>query len=212
MSFLFSTDGILYRIFTWIYLFLRLTGLCALASLPVITIPASLAAMFAVARYSLDKEEPTPSLWVVFWNAFRKHFRQSLVVGGGGSVVGFFLVMDLILVYHLKSQVVPWILFAIAIVGIAYVSTSLYVLPVMIRADLRTSTLIATAMKVAIYKPQLTIFNLVILFGVWFIGGHFPSLFLLFGIPVAVYTTSWITTLKMKSSQDTLSSDIEEFS
>lgn len=199
MSSLFSTEGLFYRASLWLYLFLRLTGLFLLSGLLVVTLPAGLAALFSVIQTALFDRQPPTLLRSAYWTAFRRHFGQSLIIGWSGAVVGLFLLTDLVLVYHLKSPLDTWIFLSILVVGIAYVSSSLYVFALLTRYSWSTKEILATALKLALFKPQLTIFNLVILYLVWVVGGYFPSLLFLFGMPIAVCVTSWIANMKIKA-------------
>jgi uncharacterized membrane protein YesL len=122
--------------------------------LPVVTIAPSTAAMFGVVRgWIRGKDVPTTG---EFFSHFRENFGRSLAVGLVWVLLGAVLAADFFLVGQMESFRRPLyvVFFAFALL---YVSTTVYLFPVMVNYELDWKGVIKNSFLFSIARPLTTL-------------------------------------------------------
>jgi uncharacterized membrane protein YesL len=124
------------------------------ACLPVVTIAPSTAAMFGVVRgWIRGKDVPTTR---EFFSLFRENFGLSLVVGLVWAVLGAVLAADFLLIGQMESFRRP--LYVVFLVfALLYVSTAVYLFPVMVNYELDWKGVIRNSLLFSIARPLTTL-------------------------------------------------------
>lgn len=208
---MFSIDGIIYRICTWIYNLVFLNFLFLISALPIVTIPPALAALFGVSRKLVYKEDPR--IFNLYWKLFAENFKQSLLSGLVFGLIGLFIIED----FHLLSQLNPKIhlilLPLLSVVGLVYLLTVLYLFPLMVHSYFTAKQLWIHAFKFGIYKVHLSLLNLIVIGGLLLISLRYTFLLVFFFSSLLAYTTYWFADIKFKrvwkaaSPEDSVESD-----
>lgn len=128
MSRLFSPDNPVMQFISKIFDLVVLNLIFILGCIPVVTIGASISALYYVSLKMVRGEDPY--IWQNFWKAFRQNFKQSTIVWLLSLLVFAFLGMDF---YIINSQ--DTTLFAVVRVGLWVVclflgSMFIYIFPV----------------------------------------------------------------------------------
>jgi uncharacterized membrane protein YesL len=124
------------------------------ASLPVVTIAPSTAAMFGVMRgWSRGKDVPTTR---EYFSLFRENFGRSLAVGLVWAVLGTVLAADFLLVGQMGSfrRLLYAVFFAF---GFLYASATVYLFPVMVNYELDWKGVIKDSFLFSIARPLATL-------------------------------------------------------
>jgi uncharacterized membrane protein YesL len=124
------------------------------ACLPVVTIAPSTAAMFGVVRgWIRGKDTPITR---EFFSLFRENFGQSLVVGLVWAVLGAVLAADFLLIGQMESfrRLLYVVFFVFALL---YVSTAVYLFPVMVNYELDWKGVIRNSLLFSIARPLTTL-------------------------------------------------------
>jgi uncharacterized membrane protein YesL len=193
---MFSYDGRLYRILTWVSNICLLSLLYLATCILVVTIPPATAALFGVVRKWVLKEDPP--MFSTFFSLFRENAGQSYIASLIFLLVGVFFAIDFYSVYKMKYSV-RWIFFdTLCGLALLYVVTLMYVFPLMVHTYSSTRQLITNGLKIAMFRPHLTLFNLFALFALSYICSRIPMLLLLLYPTAAAYVTFWCANQKFK--------------
>jgi uncharacterized membrane protein YesL len=122
--------------------------------LPVVTIPASTAAMFAVTRRWADGDEPR--LLSEFGSAFRRLFWRSSLVGVAWLAAGAVLCLDFVIIGHMQAGVRRPLWVLLAGLSVIYALTSANVGPMLTGRDVEWRRVVANAALVAAAQPLPT--------------------------------------------------------
>jgi uncharacterized membrane protein YesL len=124
------------------------------ASLPVITIAPSTAALFGVVRgWTRGKDVPTMG---EFFSLFRENFGRSLVVGLVWVLLGAMLAVDFLLVGQMGSFRRPLYVVFLAF-ALLYISATVYLFPVMVNYELDWKGVIKNSFLFSITRPLATL-------------------------------------------------------
>jgi uncharacterized membrane protein YesL len=124
------------------------------ASLPVVTIAPSTAAMFGVVRgWTRGKDVPTTG---EFFSLFRENLGRSLAVGLVWAVLGAVLAVDFLLVGQMESFRRPLYVVFFAF-GFLYASATVYLFPVMVNYELDWKGVIKNSFLFSIARPLATL-------------------------------------------------------
>ena len=124
------------------------------ASLPVITIAPSTAAMFGVVRgWTRGKDVPTTG---EFFSLFRENFGRSLAVGLVWVLLGAMLAVDFFLVGQMESFRRPLYVVFLAF-ALLYISATVYLFPVMVNYELDWKGVIKNSFLFSIARPLATL-------------------------------------------------------
>lgn len=192
---MFGTEGRLYRICTWIYYFALLNMIFLISCIPIITIYPATAALFGVVRQWRRGNEP--SIFNKYRILFAENFKQSLIVGTALTAVGLFLIADFYLLTRVQTGLNMFLFIGLGFVSILLFCSTVYIFPLMVNDYYSSKQLVITALKFALYKPHLTLFNLIAL-GLWLDISVRFTFFLAFFFPsVAAFITYWFAELKI---------------
>ena len=185
---------------TWIVDFFFMSLLLVVASLPIVTFPAAVAALFGVARrLYLDGNV---GVFFTFFKLFAGNFKQSMIAGGAVTALSILAVIDL-RVAHIANGSLHFaftsaILFVFLI--LAFITVNLF--PLMVHVQTTTWRLLVLSLKLSIYKIHLTVANLLLLFGAFLVAARFPVSLIFLYPGVAAYATYWFAHRKFQSIQE----------
>jgi uncharacterized membrane protein YesL len=124
------------------------------ASLPLVTIAPSTAAMFGVVRgWTRGKDVPTTG---EFFSLFRENFGRSLAVGLVWVLLGAMLAVDFLLVGQMESFRRPLYVVFLAF-ALLYISATVYLFPVMVNYELDWKGVIKNSFLFSIARPLATL-------------------------------------------------------
>lgn len=136
-------------------------------SLPVVTLPAALAALVAMARRS--QRGDCGRVAYVYLRYFRQNFAQATIVGWVMMILGIAIWTDT----RLLSRH-GWLEAGFILVAALYVMTLLQLFPLMVHMRMGNLRLMASAFKLVFIRGHLSVVGGVALCLLWWIGLHFP--------------------------------------
>jgi uncharacterized membrane protein YesL len=119
--------------------------------LPVVTVPASTAALFEVTRQRTGGDDVYP--WRSYVAAFRQYARPTLALGLGWAALGAVLAVDLAIVTRMRGSAGDVLVVALLAVLILYALVSAALLPVVVSFDAPPRDQLRTAVLVAVLSP-----------------------------------------------------------
>jgi uncharacterized membrane protein YesL len=177
----------------FIYKYITLNLLFLVFCIPIVTIPAAMAGLFAVSRKIVYEDEP--AIFSVFWMGFRQNLKQSSIVGLAILVLLVLFTIDFRVVHMAFGGVfmIAWdVLMLIAI------ATFIHVYPLMVHMNLTTRQLVLNALKLTMVKPLLTLCNIVLLLGFIYLSSIIPILFFTFFFSISATMTFWLVDKKYR--------------
>lgn len=191
---IFSLDGHLYRICMWMYNFMYLNILFILSCIPIITIFPAVAALFGVVRkWRITKEA---EVFKQFKEMFLENWKQSYLVGIVYTLIGLFLLVELLFLTRMMIPYKTIIHATLLLVSFLFALSFLSIYPLMVNMVLSFKQLCLNSLKVALYKIHLSIFCIIILSAWTFLSLRFSFLIFFFFFSVAAYLIYWIADLK----------------
>ncbi|MFT8322010.1 MAG: YesL family protein, partial [Bacillus sp. (in: firmicutes)] len=127
MSPLLSLNNPVIRILSRIVDLILLNCLFILFSLPIITIGASVTALYSV-TIKITKSEDS-HIWKNFITSFRKNFKQSTIIWLMALVLGCILLADFYFLDYLSGVLKVFFMFVTFLFGFIYLSILLFVFP-----------------------------------------------------------------------------------
>lgn len=191
---MFSMDGFLYRLCTWIYYFALLNVMFLVSCILVVTIPAASAALFGVIRKLIRGDEP--SLFREYRKQFVENFKQSLIIGVIMLVIGLFWAEDVRLTFLIHTPMGLYVRSALLLVGLLYFGTLLHVFPLMVHGYFTVKHLLVSAFKLSLYRYHLTLANVIAVVVLFVLSLRFSFLFVFFYFSLATYVTYWLVNRK----------------
>lgn len=194
---MFSTNGVLYAICTWIYRFMVMSVLGLLGCLLIVTAPSSVAATVGLARRLIRGDES--SMARQFFVLFSENFKQSMVGGWILFAFGGLLLLDRLLIFHLQSVERAMMSVLLYVVALFYVYILLNFFPLVVHTRLTHWPLFISAIKLSLYKPYLTLLNLLSLLAMLWLANRLPILLFLIYPGAAAYVTYSFAQRKFRS-------------
>lgn len=194
---MFAVDGIAYTVCRYVYNFLIMSALFLLTCIPIVTIPAGIAALCGVARE--QQRDDSQGLLRPFWRLFKENFVNATLSGWTLAAFGAFLSIDARLTDYVHSVIDLPITIALWFLLIAEISVSLHIFPLMVHVKSSYRDLFLSALKLSIYRVHLTVANLLVLVIAGAIAFHFSLTLLLLFPGVAAYVTYWFVNQKFRS-------------
>ncbi len=186
-----------FRVVEVLIRYVALNVLYLAACVPVVTIPAATAGLFAVARQTVRGREP--QVWPTFWLGFRENWGQSTLVGALTALVAVILWVDYRLVTAWRvipsGPLVLILFYAFMVFALA---TELSIFPMMVHMELKTRDVLLNAVKLTTRSPALTVINLLALGLLFYLCLHVPLLFAGFYFSVSATFTYWIAEKKFR--------------
>ena len=186
---MFSTEGFLYRICTWIYHFTLLNLLFLITCIPIITLFPALAAAFGVSRQWMKKNE-SPII-PTYFKLFRENFRQSMIIGIFMVIFGLLLYADFHIIIQIHSAIKIALYLFFCFMMVFYIAIILHVFPLMVNSYYSTKQLLVNALKYSLYKFHLTLLNMVCIYMIFLIALKFPVIFVFFFSSICIFLTYW---------------------
>lgn len=150
-----------------------------LFSLPVVTLPAATAALFATLA-PLSRGQQVEPL-AAFWRAFREHWRKSSIIGGIDLLVFGIIILNLSIFGRMDgnqpmmraSQILT------VFVGVAALMVNLYLWPLLISFRLTIRQLFDTAVRMAFGHALWSLLVLCIVGAMLWVSIQLPAMFLI---------------------------------
>jgi len=194
---MFSTNGLLYVICTWIYRLMIMSVLGLLGCLLIVTVPASVAATVGLARRLIRGDDS--SLVRQFFILFSENFKQSMVGGWILFVFGGLLLLDWLIILHLQSVERAVMSVLLYVIALLYAFILLNFFPLVVHTRLSHRQLLLSAIKLSLYKPYLTLLNLLSLLAMLWLANRLPILLFLIYPGAAAYVTYAFAQRKFRS-------------
>ncbi len=194
---MFSLDGPLYRVLTFVYRLMVMNLLYLVSCVFVVTIPAATAALFATVRKTVQQEEP--AIFRTYLRAMKENMFQSYVV--------FVLLLVVLAILWLDLRVVTVAHFALKDVSVVLLyivlfivfSTAMNIFPLMVHLNQSTKQLFTNALKLNFVKPYLTFANLIVQVAWFLIASRELILVVAFYFSVCAYITYFVAHLRFKA-------------
>lgn len=150
----------LFEFLTTLADFILLNVLFIITCIPIITIGASLSALYCVTMQEARKEHGY--IAKKYLKSFKQNFRQSTVIWCGISILGSIFLFNLIFWYNLKS-IIGTIVLLIMIVGTALLLLCfLYIYPLIARFQNSTKQTVINSVLIALQNPKFTVLLLLL--------------------------------------------------
>jgi uncharacterized membrane protein YesL len=194
---MFSIDGKLYRLCTWISNFAFLNLLFLISCIPVITIFPAAAALFAVVRQLVKNNEIT--IFKNYWLYFAKNFKQSFLIGIFSACIGLFLFVDFRIIDQMQPSLKSFLFSSLVAITIYFILFLLCVFPLMVNSYYTTKQLIVNAFTFSLYKPHLTLLTLIGFSAIVLASLKWTFLLVFFTCSFSAYLTYWFAERKFSS-------------
>lgn len=160
-------------------------------SLPVVTMGAATTAVFQFTLYQVRDEEGY--VWKSFFKAFRQNFRQATILWLGGLAVGTFLLADVYLCMHLRipGTLRMALLVGLGCIGLIYLLTMLYVLPLMACFQVSVKTAVRDSFVMAVGNLPVSLLILVI-YGIFTVLACYRPGAAVFCVGLAIFVSSYL--------------------
>jgi uncharacterized membrane protein YesL len=191
---MFKVDGLVHRVCTWIYRFSYLNLLFLVSCLPIVTIFPAAAALFGVVRQWVKKNDPP--VFTTYKLLFVENFKQSMIIGS--AVTGLYLLIfaDFYLISRMQIGMKDTLFIALVIISFFLFISVLYISPLMVNGYYSSKQLVKNAFQLAIYKPLITLINLLTIIGLIFISLRFSFFLVFFFFSVSAFITYWFSEKK----------------
>jgi uncharacterized membrane protein YesL len=175
MSDLFSQNGKVNKVFTFIYHILWANTLWLIFSIPLVTIGASTTALFYIMEKVARDEDV--DMFPDFKKSFKDNFKQSTLVWCIIFIIFLLVFMDIrnVHVYGAVSNIIHWILIFI-LLQLAIITT--YIFPIISRYEIKTKQLFFASFIIGNKHIPSTILCLGTFVGLMFLGSKLPGLVL----------------------------------
>ena len=196
---LFSMEGFAYHACVWVYNLALTSLLFVVLCLPVVTVPASAAALFGVSRRLLRDENPP--VFASFFRMFAENFWQSMACGWMLAAAGAFLAVDYRIAGIVHTAANPLVLGALWLATLVWLFVALHLFPLMVHMRMTILQLFASAFKLSLYRGHLTLANLAVLFVAFELSLRFSLTLFLFFPGAAALVTYWFADRKFRALQ-----------
>ena len=155
MNRLFNIDNPIMQFISKIFDLVMLNLIFVLSCIPVITVGASLSALYYVSLKILRGEDPY--IWRNFWKAFRQNFKQSTIVWVLYLLIIAFVGMDFYIINSQDTMLFAVIRICLWVVCAVLLSMFLYVFPIISHFVCTTKQVLKNAAFMAIGHLPYTI-------------------------------------------------------
>lgn len=169
MNQFFNPDNIVMQFLKKMSDLVILNLLFLISCIPVITIGASLSAMYYVNLKIIRGEDPY--IWRNYWKAFRENFKQSTVVWLVFLVIFIFLKLDFDIINAQESGWFPGLKNVLLVISAFLISVFIYVFPIISHFVCTTKQAVKNAALMSLGHLPFTLLLLILHIGVYFIAG-----------------------------------------
>lgn len=167
-----------------------------LSCIPIITIFPAIAALFGVVRkWRITKEV---AVFSQYKEMFIENWKQGYLVGIFYTIIGVFLITDLLFIQQMTIAYKGLIHSVLLLVSFLFVLSFLSIYPLMVNMVTSFKHLCLNSLKVGLYKIHLSIFCMIILSAWTILSLRFSFLIFFFFFSVSAYLIYWIADLKFK--------------
>lgn len=153
-------DNIIVRILTKIFDLILLNFLFIVCSLPVVTIGASITALYTVLLKMAENEEGYIARG--FLSAFKKNFRQSTIVWVILLIIGVFIATDIAIIFSAKGTIRNVGLVLISIVSLFYIMEIIFIFPLIAKFENTTLQMFKNAILIPASKLPAAVMVMII--------------------------------------------------
>lgn len=165
-----------------------------LSCIPIITIFPAIAALFGVVRkWRITKEA---EVFTQYKEMFVENWKQSYLVGIFYTIIGLFIMADLLFLQQMTIPYKNFIHVVILFVSFLFVLSFLSIYPLMVNMVTSFKHLCLNSLKVGLYKIHLSIFCMIVLSAWTILSLRFSFLIFFFFFSVSAYLIYWIADLK----------------
>lgn len=173
-----------------------LTALWLTASIPVVTIGASTAALYDVSLRLAENQEGY--IAKAFFRSFRKNWKQATALWLLAVCVGIFLLSDFYVYSHMSQGPGIVLLTASVILAVIYLMVIVYAFPLLTRMDADLKSILAASFVLALKNLGWTIFMLVAAAGFLAVGLFVLAPLLIISVGATAYLHSKILHMVLK--------------
>lgn len=187
--------GFLHHITEWIVRLLYVNFMWILftaVGLVVAGVFPATVGMYTVIRQWLTKGIDTVPIWKTFWDAYRKEFIKSNIVGYVFLLIGFVLIADLKLIQMQESIVFTLLTYITLLVFIIYMLMWVYLFPVFVHYDLKGFQYLKQTFLIVMLRPidvLIVVSGIILIFLLMY---YMPILIVLFGASTLALISMWI--------------------
>jgi len=196
----FSLEGSFYRLLSMIYRHVALNLVYCMTCIPLVTIPAATAALFAVARKEVYGEEP--STFVVYFKAFKENIFQASAVGILFFIFAWIWWVDIQGIFHKLLFLGGLFSISMIVVALILISLIIHTYSLMVHTHTSTVRILLNAFKMGMIKPHLTLINLALVCLFCYISYQFPILFFLAFFSLTAKISYWFVDRKFEFIKD----------
>ena len=155
-----NPDNGFFRFLSLVSDLLMLNVLFIITCLPIVTIGPALTALYSVSLDMIRKRYPTISS--SYFKAFKKHFKQSILLWIPISLLYMFFITDLYVIYKVIDPVYNMFQIPVWILLFLLLSISMYAFPLISAYPNKTKVIIKNSLLISLANVPTTIFYIVI--------------------------------------------------
>jgi uncharacterized membrane protein YesL len=140
--------------------------------------PATVAMFAVVRKWMLGNEEM--SIFKTFWNAYKREFLKSNLLGIIIVAIGLILYIDYQFILNSSNRFVSILYVPFFIITLIVISMLFYIIPIFVHYDMKISQVIKNSFFVMIMNPLSTFYMLIGSFGILFVLSYAPPICLLY--------------------------------
>lgn len=159
-STIFNLDNGIMQLFSRAFDVIVLNIIFVICCIPIVTIGASLTAMYSITLKMIKKEEP--NIIIGFLKAFKQNFKQGTIVGMIAIIIGLFITIDLRIIAIIgddRLKVFQVLCYIVAIWG--YIMF-LYAFPILARFVHTTKEVLKNSFMISIMNFKWTILLMIL--------------------------------------------------
>lgn len=156
--------------------------------------------MFALCRKWINKQTEVPT-FKTFWEVYRKNFLKTNFLGWIIILTGSSLYYYFQLVKELSGTIGLALFIAVWIVGILYIMTVLFIIPVYVHFDIPMLHVAKYALIIAIAHPFHVLSMAGVITGFCIVVILIPGLFPFFSFSLLAYALMWLANIAFKSME-----------
>jgi uncharacterized membrane protein YesL len=146
-----SYDGVIMRALATMGNYCLLNLLWIVFSLPVITVFPATVAMFGILKEWTNGSEPP--LISTFFSIFKKNFLKSSFIGVIQIVCSIIFIVDFLIIWNMEGNLKLILLPVLMLLGFIFISTSLYLYPLMAKYEMPLKLLVKKAFFLSAARP-----------------------------------------------------------
>jgi uncharacterized membrane protein YesL len=196
MGILLKTDGIVYRVCSWVYNFILLNILYIFSCILIVTAFPATAALFGVARQWVKGKDV--NVFKQYKELFKENLKQSVWIGFLIALVCLFLTADFYTLTLIHTTLKPLLFICLLIVSFIVWTALSSVYPLMVNGFYSNKELIANAFKLSFFQPHITIVQTILSLAWVYLSIRFGVLIVIISFSGFAFFNYWLVNLKFK--------------